>query len=78
VLERFCASDIGYLLATTFPSIRANRDIEFGQYRPLNLTLAPFYLPPPEHILRDDDNASGGRLIGVWSRLGIARAISGC
>ena len=77
VLERFCASDIGYLLATTFPSVTANRDIEFGQYRPLNLTLAPFHLPPPEHILRDDDDASGGRVIGVWRRRTVTRANSG-
>jgi hypothetical protein len=77
VIERFCGSNIGYLLATTFPSVAANRDIEFGQYRPLNLTVAPFNMPQPERILCDDEDVSRGRVVGVWSRAAVARAASG-
>ena len=73
IMERFADSGIGFLLATTFPSVSDNRDIEFGQYRPLNLQLPPFNLPPPERILPDDDDA-GGRVIGIWSREAIGRA----
>jgi hypothetical protein len=72
VLDRFVGSGIRYLLATTFPSVADNRDIEFGQYRPLNLQLAPFNMPPPEQILLDDD-ASRGRIIGIWSREAASR-----
>lgn len=67
VLERFAASDIRYLLATTFPSVKENRDIAFGQYRPVNLRLAPFGMPAPRQVLRDDVEPTG-RVIGVWSR----------
>jgi len=76
VLERFAASDIRYLLATTFPSVTENRDIAFGQYRPLNLRLRPFDLPAPRQILRDDDDAFAGRVIGVWSRDDVRNAFS--
>jgi len=76
VLERFAASDIRYLLATTFPSVTENRDIAFGQYRPVNLRLRPFDLPAPRQILRDDDDASAGRVIGVWSRDDVRHAVA--
>lgn len=71
VIERFADSDIRYILATTFPSVTDNRDIGFGQYRPVNLTLPPFNLPPPEHILLDDEDATRGRVVGAWSRASI-------
>jgi len=73
VLERFRASPIDYLLVTTFPGVTHNRDIAFGQYRPVNLTLAPYDLPPPEEILLDDDDPATGRVIGVWSREALRR-----
>ena len=73
VIERFAASDIRYLLATTFPSVTDNRDIGFGQYRPVNLGLPPFNMPPPEHVLLDDEDASRGRVIGVWNRESVRR-----
>jgi hypothetical protein len=76
VLERFAASDIRYLLATTFPSVTENRDIAFGQYRPLNLRLRPFDLPLPRRVLRDDDDGSAGRVIGVWSRDDVRNAFA--
>lgn len=74
VLDRFCASEIDYLLITTFPGVMHNRDIEFGQYRPTNLMLPPYDLPPPDRILPDDDDPAAGRVIGVWSRQALRRA----
>jgi hypothetical protein len=74
VLERFCTSSIDYLLVTTFPGVTHNKNIEFGQYRPVNLTLAPYHLPEPEEILLDDDDPATGRIIGVWSRQKLRRA----
>jgi hypothetical protein len=76
VLERFAASDIRYLLATTFPSVTENRDIAFGQYRPVNLRLHPFDMPAPRQVLRDDDDAAAGRVIGAWSRDDVRHAVA--
>jgi len=75
VLERFAGSDIRYLLATTFPSVKENRDIAFGQYRPVNLLLAPFGLPAPRHVLHDDEDPAG-RVVGVWSRDDVRNAVA--
>jgi len=74
VLDRFCTSEIDYLLATTFPGVMHNKNIEFGQYRPTNLTLRPYDLPQPEQILLDDNDQAKGRVIGVWSRQAVRRA----
>jgi hypothetical protein len=74
VLDRFCASEISYLLVTTFPGVMHNKNIEFGQYRPTNLMLPPYDLPPPEQVLLDDADAANGRVIGVWSRQALRRA----
>ena len=67
-LAQFRASTIGYLLATTYPNARKNTDIKFGQVRHLNLCAAPFSLPPPFAVLREDDDPDTGRVIGVWRR----------
>ncbi|MBF0098551.1 MAG: hypothetical protein HQM04_13180 [Magnetococcales bacterium] len=61
-LRRFKQSEARYLLATTFPD-KENRDIEAGQWRPVNLTAAPFSLPPPRRLLPDGQH---GAYLGVW------------
>lgn len=60
-----------YLLATTFPQLDRNRDICSGQWRPMNLQLAPFHFPPPlaihvEESLRDAGYPSD-KALGIWS-----------
>lgn len=45
-----------YLLTTHFAGNRKNSDIVTGQWRPLNLTQAPFYFPPP--LLTIDEQCS--------------------
>jgi hypothetical protein len=67
-LDQFCRSGIRYLLATTYPNIRENIDIRFGQVRHLNLCTVPFALPPPLEMLPEDDDPKTGRVIGVWRR----------
>jgi len=67
-INQFRQSNIGYLLATTYPNARQNTDIKFGQVRHLNLCAPPFGLPPPFEILREDDDPDTGRVIGVWRR----------
>ena len=61
------------LLATTFPETAANRDIEDGDWRPLNLALPPFGLGAPAELLVEGCREAGGayadKALGVW-RLG--------
>ena len=59
------------LMATTFPQLDRNRDICSGQWRPMNLQLAPFHFPPPlalhvEESLRDAGYPSD-KALGIWS-----------
>ncbi len=67
-LKQFLSSRLRYFLATTYPNARKNIDIKFGQVRHLNLCASPFNLPPPSEILREDDDPTTGRVIGVWRR----------
>jgi len=67
-LDQFRRSSIGTLLATTYPNARQNSDIRFGQVRHINLCAAPFNLPLPFEILREDDDPVTGRVIGAWRR----------
>ncbi len=71
-LDQFRKSSIRYLLATTYPNARRNTDIRFGQVRHINLCAPPFNLPAPFEVLREDDDAKTGRVIGVWRRTDIA------
>ena len=69
-LANFRASGARWLLATTFPSLRDNRDAVTGEWRPLNLQLAPFHLPPPVTLIDEACSDQEGRRIdkqlGLW------------
>ncbi len=79
-LDNIKRSGSRYLLATTFPSVRYNKRIASGLWRPVNLELAPFHLPPPIRLLADYREFYGGFFtgrqrdisLGLWdlSRLG--------
>ena len=59
-----------WLLATTFPGCAANEDIVTGDWRPLNLQLAPFNLPAPEFLLNEHCTEGGtlfaDKSLGLW------------
>jgi hypothetical protein len=69
-LANFRTCGARWLLATTFPRLRENRDALTGEWRPLNLELAPFRLPPPMTLLDEHCRESGGRYadksLGLW------------
>lgn len=50
-LHQFQKSGARYLLTTSFPNYPGNYDIKTGQWRPINLQKAPFYLPKPILII---------------------------
>ena len=59
-----------WLLTTTFPGCPANEDIVTGDWRPLNLQLPPFNLPPPEMLLNEQCTEAGDvfkdKSLGLW------------
>ena len=69
-LANFRASGASWLLATTFPGHAENQDALTGEWRPLNLELPPFRLPPPEMLLDEDCREDAGRYadksLGLW------------
>lgn len=63
VLRNLRASGARWLLATTYPETVVNRAIAIGGYWPMNLTLAPFELPPP---VASFGEGSVGKFLGLW------------
>lgn len=72
-LDNIRRSGAGWLLATTFPAHRRNHDVATGAWRPLNLELPPFSLPPPTALLDEHCTEDGGRWadksLGLWRLL---------
>lgn len=61
-LSQFAKSGATWLLVTTHEGITHNQDAACGAWRPVDLTAAPFGLPPPEQRIADGQ----GRWLGVW------------
>lgn len=59
-----------WLLTTTFPGQPQNEDIVTGDWRPINLTTAPFNLPEPDWVLNEQCTENNGRFsdksLGLW------------
>lgn len=70
-------SDSRYLLTTTFTGLDANRDVADGDWRPLNLQLAPFHLPPPLALIVEGCTEEGGayadKSLGLWEIAALER-----
>jgi hypothetical protein len=69
-LRNICDSGSTYLLATTFTRRTHNDDIVTGQWRRLNLEVAPFMLPPPLETLNEGCTEGAGenddKSLGLW------------
>jgi SAM-dependent methyltransferase len=65
-----------FLITTTFTAWQVNRDIEDGDWRPLNLQAAPFHWPGPLDLLNEGCTEAGGfyrdKSLGVWRLSDIA------
>jgi hypothetical protein len=59
-LSNIKASKSEYLLTTSFPERDRNNDINTGEWRPLNLQVAPFNLPVPKLIINENCTEDGG------------------
>ena len=67
-LRNLADSGCTYLMATTFPGRSENRDIETGDWRPLNLEIPPFDFPPPFQLLIEGCPEEGfeDKSLGLW------------
>lgn len=69
-LKNIQRSKCTYFLTTTFPNRTRNWDIESGDWRPINLTIAPFNFPPPLKLINECCTEDGGiwsdKSLGLW------------
>lgn len=69
-LTNLRASNLHWLIATTFTDLYENHDAIDGDWRPLNMEAAPFRLPPAFAILNEGCKEAGGayadKSLGVW------------
>jgi hypothetical protein len=63
-------SGISYILTTTFGNRTQNHDIPTGDWRVLNLQVAPFYLPEPILLINEQCTEGNGwyadKCLGLW------------
>ncbi len=69
-LENIKRSGSTYLLTTTFTQLLRNKDIITGEWRPVNLQLEPFLLPPPVLLIAEHldtpDKILQSKALGLW------------
>ncbi len=69
-LNRICASGSTYLLTTTFVDRKKNVDIATGNWRTLNVQVAPFEFPEPLLLVNEKCTEDGGQFrdksLGLW------------
>lgn len=54
-----------YLISTTFPSVKVNANCTTGDWRPVNLEIAPYSLGKPIDLM-EECSISKGKYLGVW------------
>lgn len=55
-IDNFRRSGATWLLTTTFTGDRVNRDIEIGDWRPINLERAPYGFPRPVDLINEESD----------------------
>ena len=78
-LHNVCNSMSQYLLTTLFTDRQDNEDIITGEWRPLNLQIAPFSLPKPIRIINEKctqkKSSYADKSLGLWKISDIAKII---
>jgi SAM-dependent methyltransferase len=69
-VDNFRSSGATFLIATTFPEWRDNRDCEDGDWRALNFERPPFSWGAPIELINENCTEAGGgwrdKSLGVW------------
>lgn len=70
-LQNVCHSNARYLLTTTFADRQENHDILTGEWRTLNIQLAPINLPKPIELINENCSEGNGeyrdKSLGLWA-----------
>lgn len=70
-LKNIKASGSKYLLTTTFTNRKGNRNIVTGEWRPINLQMAPFHFPQPILVINENCTEGNGHFkdksLGLWN-----------
>lgn len=74
-LQNFAASNIPYLCTSTHPECLLNTDIATGDFRLLNLELAPYSLGKAITYIDDWIEGYPSRQLALWHRRDVARAM---
>lgn len=78
--DNLCTSQSKYFLTTTFTERTKNHDIVTGQWRTLNLELAPFILPRPLKIINEGCTEGAGaysdKALGLWRIVDIRESLT--
>ena len=77
VIEQFLKSETRFIGLTTMVDHPENTDIKTGQWRLINLEIAPFDLPQPRLFIDDDKNDLRDKKIGIWDRQQLLDAVAG-
>jgi hypothetical protein len=78
VLANVHASGSTWLAVSTYPGCTTNLNVRTGGYRDVNFQAAPFHLPAPTRLIRDepgDTDTQHTKYLGVWH---IADALDAC
>lgn len=70
-VSNMVSSGSTYLITTTFPDLDRNAPIAVGRWRPINLEIAPFDLPPPQETIFERPSLAphpkyGRKALGAW------------
>ncbi len=80
-LKNICRSRSKYLLTTTFPDREHNIDIATGEWRVLNLEIAPFSLPSPLRVIVEGCTEGNGifkdKCLALWRINDVEQCLSG-
>ena len=78
VLENVCRSNIRFILMTAFPGRGDNKDVDDGDWRPLDFEAAPFLFPKPLLTIVEECDEEGGsyadKSLCAWAVSDIPRA----
>ncbi|MFZ4520755.1 MAG: hypothetical protein ACOYNC_03565 [Bacteroidales bacterium] len=75
-IDNFLKSDIQYLLTSTHSECRKNKNITTGDFRLINLELAPFNFGKPKLHIADWIPGFPVRYLALWDREELAAAMS--
>lgn len=70
-LANIARMDAAHVLLSTTPGAGPNVDIVTGRHRSIDLTAAPYDLPPPVRAIHETQR---GKLLGLWRAAALARA----